>query len=75
MTEKRFEIIENSKYYIKCERCGCALRYGRFCYSCTREIAGKLIGNVFEVVGEKPKFYRGKKSERMRFLDGKNKRS
>ena len=56
----RLEIIENSKYYIKCERCGCALRYGRFCYSCTREIAGKLIGNVFEVVGEKPKFYRGK---------------
>ena len=70
----RLEILEGSKYFIKCERCGCALRYGRFCYDCTKELTHKLLGTVFEVVGEKPKVLKGKKIARMRFLDGKNKK-
>ncbi len=69
----RLEILEGSKYYIKCERCGCALRYGRFCYGCTREIAGKLAGSGFEFVGEKPKYYRGKNDEKMRFFNSNQK--
>lgn len=62
----RLEILEGSKFYIKCEKCGCALRYGRFCLDCTRQIAGQLMGPIYEVTGEKPK--NAKPQEKMRFL-------
>ena len=71
----RLEIPEGSKYYIKCERCGCALRYGRYCPACTRELAGQLQGALFEQMGEKPKQEVEKKKEKMHFLDNVNKRT
>lgn len=69
----RLEILEGSKFYIQCEKCGCALRFGRFCYSCTREIAGQLMGPMYEQTGEKPRDSSAKPSERMRFLDNRKK--
>lgn len=65
----RLEIPENSKFYIKCERCGCALRFGRFCYGCTKELVGGLNGAMFEEMGEKPKSVEMKEKGKMRFLE------
>lgn len=63
----RLEIPEGSKFYIKCERCGCALRFGRFCYGCTKELAGQLKGAMFEQMGEPPRVI--KKDGKMHYLD------
>lgn len=49
------EIPEGSKYYLKCEKCGCSIRYGRFCPDCVRELAGEIKAVFHEDVGEKPK--------------------
>ena len=51
----RLEIPEGSKYFLKCERCGCAIRYGRFCPECMRELTGGLHAAFHEDVGERPK--------------------
>lgn len=67
----RLEILEGSRFYIQCEKCGCALRYGRFCHDCAREITGKLMGAAYELTGEKPKAGRMKTNDRMRFLNSK----
>lgn len=54
----RVEMPEGSKYYIKCERCGCALRYGRMCMSCAKELTNGLALAFNEDIGERPKFER-----------------
>lgn len=51
----RVEIIEGSQYYIDCEKCGCAIRYGRFCPECTRQLAGGIKAVFNEEMGERPK--------------------
>lgn len=68
----RVEIPEGSKYYLKCEKCGCALRYGRYCPGCIRETANNIREVFNEDVGEIPKYelnpdLRGK----IHFLDRK----
>lgn len=70
----RLEIPEGSKFYIKCERCGCALRFGRYCPGCTKELVGQLHGAMFEQMGEKPKQDIEKKKEKMHFLDNAGKK-
>lgn len=52
----RVEIPEGSKYYLQCERCGCSIRYGRYCPECVRELVGGLQTAFNEEMGEKPKF-------------------
>ena len=52
----RLEIPEGSKYYLKCEKCGCSIRYGRFCPSCVRELTGSIKALFNEDVGERPKY-------------------
>ena len=71
----RLEIPEGSKFFIKCEKCGCALRFGRFCYDCTKELVGQLNVLMFEQMGEQPK-NKGEHQEKgkMRFIDTKDKR-
>ncbi len=51
----RLEIPEGSKYFLSCERCACAIRYGRFCPECMRELTGGLGAAFSEDVGERPK--------------------
>lgn len=70
LREGRVEIPEGSAVYIKCERCGRDIRFGRFCPECAAALSKQLKG-VFEA-GEVPK----KKSQgdgKMRFL-GKDKK-
>ena len=51
----KLEIIENSKFYISCEKCGCAIRYGRYCPHCSREVFGGIMALFHEDAGECPK--------------------
>jgi len=58
------EIPENSPIFIKCEKCGCDIRYGRWCPECAAQMSAELKG-CYIGVGEKPKSTGGK----MRFLN------
>lgn len=69
LKEGRLEIPDSSEYFIKCERCGCDIRYGRFCPECINKLAGGIKAIFNESVGEKPK-----QPGKMRFLDEKRKR-
>lgn len=52
----RLEIPEGSEIYISCEKCGCDIRYGRYCSDCAKIITGDIKKAFFnESVGEKPK--------------------
>lgn len=56
LRDGKVEIPEGSKYYIKCESCGCSIRYGHFCPDCVRKTANDL-NKAFYVagMGEKPR--------------------
>jgi hypothetical protein len=69
LKDGRIQIPEGSKLFIRCERCGCALRHGRFCSDCTRELVGGLQATLFENMGEKPRELETKKAgNRMRYF-------
>jgi len=56
LREGRVEIPDGSKFYIKCEVCGCSIRYGRFCPDCVRRTATDLRQAFYVAeMGEKPK--------------------
>lgn len=55
LRQGRVEIPDGSKYYIKCEKCGCSIRFGRFCPDCVRELAGGIRSVLCADIGEKPK--------------------
>lgn len=69
LKQGRVEIPDGSKYYIKCEKCGCSIRYGRFCPSCVREIAGGIKSVFCAEMGERPK--REDMSGKMHFLNSR----
>lgn len=48
------EIPEGSPIYIKCESCGCDIRYGRWCPACASKMSKDLQGYMVSV-GEVPK--------------------
>lgn len=38
----KIQIPEDAEYYLWCERCGCGIRYGRYCQDCTQKIAKRI---------------------------------
>lgn len=68
LKDGRVEIIEGSKYYLQCSKCGCSIRSGRFCVDCARELSEGVQKIFFNEVGEKPK-YEVKQKGRMHFLN------
>lgn len=69
LKDGRLQIPNGSKMFIKCERCGCSLRNGRYCEDCTKELAGQLEGAFYESAGQKPvtPYSRPSSGERMRY--------
>ena len=67
----RLEIIENSPVYINCEKCGCAIRYGRYCPHCARLLLGGIMALFHEDTGECPKNSPKLKDGKMHFLNRK----
>lgn len=57
LKDGRLEIPDGSPIYLKCERCGTDIRYGRYCPECATHIHKKL-SSVTEAdlceIGEKP---------------------
>ena len=70
----RLEIIEDSPYYLNCEKCGCAIRYGRYCPHCAREMLGGIMALFHEDAGECPKHSPKLKGGKMHFLHKENKK-
>lgn len=64
----RVEIPEGSEFYIKCERCGCNIRYGRFCPDCVRQLSGGIKKAFSEDLGEKPRTPAKKPKGKMHFI-------
>ena len=64
----RVEIPEGSKFYIKCEKCKCSIRYGRFCPECARELAGGVKAILAEDIGERPKIVNPDMSGKIHFM-------
>lgn len=69
LKDGRVEIAENSKYFLSCQKCGCAIRSGRFCIDCAKVLANGIKKIFFNEVGEKPK--NAKMHGKMHFLDRK----
>lgn len=69
LKDGRLEVPEDSEIFIKCERCGCDIRSGRYCPACAAEMTKELKGLYSGAIGELPKNQSGK----MRFLDKRNK--
>lgn len=70
LRQGRVEIPEGSDVYIKCEKCGTDIRFGRFCPACASKLSKQLQG-AFEA-GEIPK-NKGTQGK-MRFLGNDPKR-
>lgn len=69
LREGKVEIPDGSSFYIKCESCGCSIRYGRFCPDCVRRTASDLRQAFYVAeMGEKPK-----QSGSMRFYNNDEK--
>lgn len=62
------ELPEDSDYYLKCEKCGCSIRYGRFCPDCAKKLASGIQALFGAEVGEKPKEIQREKKDRMHYL-------
>lgn len=67
----RLEIPEGSRFYLACQRCGCSIRYGRYCPECIRELAGGIKVAFNEDMGERPKSTSSEDSGKMHFLNRK----
>ena len=64
------EITDGSKFYLSCEKCGCAIRYGRFCPECAKGAIVNDLRNSYEDVGERPKQkYNAEMAGKMHFLN------
>lgn len=67
LRQGRIEIPDGSDTYIKCQKCGTDIRYGRYCPDCMLKIAKSVNGVMWmEDVGEKPTHKGG---EEMHYLD------
>ncbi len=72
LRQGRVEIPEGSKVYIKCEKCGRDIRFGRFCPECALKLSKQLQGIV--EAGEVPRRRINKEEGKMRFLGRDKKR-
>ena len=50
----RVEIPNGERFYIACERCGCDIRYGKFCPACAEQEAMTNGKASYQDMGEKP---------------------
>lgn len=66
----RVEIPNGEKFYLSCEKCGCDIRYGRYCPQCaTRELKNNFHTS-YQDVGEKPRHsYNADMSGKMHFVN------
>lgn len=67
LREGRIEIPDGSEQYIKCQKCGAEIRYGRYCPDCIRKLTNNISNAAWAPeMGEKPK--KKYKDGKMHFL-------
>ena len=74
LKEGRIEIPKGSSYFIKCEKCGASIRYGRYCNVCIKQLAGAIKGVFDESAKGMTRVEwvdKNEKPEKMYFLDRK----
>lgn len=71
LEDGRIQIPKGSKLFISCKRCGCALRSGRYCEDCIRELGNDLKDAFAEAPGQKAEPARIPRSSnnRMRYFN------
>lgn len=50
----KLEVSDGSAHFLKCEECGCDIKYGRVCPACAKKGVSKIKGFLKEEVGEEP---------------------
>jgi hypothetical protein len=56
LRQGRIEVPDGSEVYIKCQKCGTDIRYGRYCPECMVKVSKELNGIMWSTdMGEKPK--------------------
>ena len=65
LRENRLEIKDENNLILDCERCGVAIRSGRFCEKCTHEMTREFSSVTAPKKEEAPKPAEGKKPQRM----------
>ncbi len=70
LREGRLEIPDGDGLYIKCEGCGCDIRYGRYCVECAKKMSGDLKSAFMGTAGERPTI-KSSSEDSMHFL-GRN---
>lgn len=69
LRQGRVQIPEGSDCYIKCEKCGCNIKFGRFCPDCVRKLSGGIHSKFVEEMGEKPRVVKESDKGKMYFLN------
>lgn len=65
------EIPNGSDIYLKCEKCGCDIRYGRYCPECARSEMLNNTKTSYQDVGERPRNYNTDMAGRMHFINNR----
>ena len=64
------EISNGSRFYLNCEKCGCEIRYGRYCSECATAEMRKGYQTSYQDIGERPKQINGTEmTGKMHFLN------
>ena len=68
LKDGKLEIPDGSDIYIKCEKCGKDIRYGKYCPSCATQLSKDLQGALhMGNIGEVPKV--NKSTGKMRYFE------
>lgn len=73
LKQGKLEIPEGSKFYIRCEKCGCSLKSGRYCEECAKALKSGNKRVTAHDIGERPKYHAAPSNStgKMRFSDKK----
>lgn len=63
------EIPNGSSVYLKCEKCGCDIRYGRYCPECAAGEMRNSLKASYQDIGERPRQYNPDMSGRMHYIN------
>ena len=67
------EISNGSRFFLNCEKCGCEIRYGRYCSECASEEMRRGYQTSYQDIGERPKQnVNPEMAGKMHFLNRKN---
>ncbi len=71
----RLEITDGSPVFIRCERCGKSIKFGRICAACAKNVVSRQEEKAipFEEIGDEPTPFAPKKHDQM-FMSGKHHR-